>query len=29
VRLDGYRTVPLPTPIPQRVAGALRAAFLP
>jgi hypothetical protein len=27
VRLDGYRTVPLPAPIPESVAGALRATF--
>jgi hypothetical protein len=27
VRLDGYRTVPLPAPIPEEVAGALRATY--
>jgi hypothetical protein len=27
VRLDGYRTVPLPTPIPGEVADALKAAY--
>jgi NAD(P)-dependent dehydrogenase (short-subunit alcohol dehydrogenase family) len=27
VRLDGYRTIPLPTPIPDAVAADLRAAF--
>jgi NAD(P)-dependent dehydrogenase (short-subunit alcohol dehydrogenase family) len=27
VRLDGYRTVPIPSPIPDSVAGALRAAY--
>jgi hypothetical protein len=27
LRLEDYRTVPLPSPIPEAVAGALRAAF--
>jgi len=27
VRLDGYATIPLPTPIPEAVAGPLRAAY--
>ncbi|HQR26927.1 MAG TPA: SDR family NAD(P)-dependent oxidoreductase, partial [Nocardioides sp.] len=27
VRADGYRTVPVPMPIPEDVAGALRATF--
>jgi len=27
VRLDGYATIPLPAPIPEAVAGSLRAAF--
>jgi hypothetical protein len=27
VRLDGYRTVPLPTPIADSIAADLRASF--
>ena len=29
VRLDGYRTIPLPAPIPDAVASDLHAAFRP
>ena len=29
VRLDGYGTIPLPTPIPEAVADTLRATFRP
>jgi hypothetical protein len=27
VRLDDYRSIPLPSPIPEAVAGSLRATF--
>ena len=27
VRLDGYRTIPLPTPIPDEVAAHLHSTF--